>query len=39
MDSYRRSCMTYTDSNTIEELKENTELSILANNGKQAYAK
>lgn len=39
MDSYLRSCMTYTDSNTIEELKENTELSILANNGKQAYAK
>ena len=39
MDSYLRSCMTYTDSNTIEELKENTELSIMANNGKQAYAK
>lgn len=39
MDSYLRSCMTYTDSNTIEELKINTKLVILANNGKMAYAK
>lgn len=38
-DSYLRSCMTYTNSRTIEELKENAEVTILGNNGKSAYAK
>ena len=38
MDSYLRSCMTYTDSSCIEELQE-TEVVILGNNGKIAYAK
>lgn len=38
MDSYLRSCMTYTDSSCIEELQE-SEVVILGNNGKIAYAK
>ena len=38
MDSYLRSCMTYTDSSCIEEL-QNAEVVILGNNGKMAYAK
>ena len=38
MDSYLRSCMTYTDSTTIEELKM-AEVIILGNNGKMAYSK
>lgn len=38
MDSYLRSAMTYTDSRTIEELK-NAEVTILGNNGKNAYMK
>ena len=37
-DSYLRSLMTYTDSKTIEDLK-NAEVVILGNNGKTAYAK
>ena len=38
MDSYLRSCMTYTNSETIEDLKK-AEVHILGNNGKMAYAK
>lgn len=38
MNSYLRSCMTYTDSSTIDELK-NAEVVILGNNGKLAYSK
>lgn len=38
MDAYLRSCMTYTDSGSIEDLK-NAEVTILGNNGKSAYQK
>ena len=38
MDAYLRSCMTYTNSKTIDELKD-AHVIILGNNGKMAYAK
>jgi IMP dehydrogenase/GMP reductase len=38
MDSYLRSCMTYTDSMTIDDL-QHAQVVILGNNGKMAYAK
>lgn len=38
MDSYLRSCMTYTDSFTINDLQR-AEIVILGGNGKMAYAK
>lgn len=39
MQSYLRSCMTYTNSHTIKELRENAQLIILGGSGDAAYRK
>lgn len=39
MQSYLRSCMTYTNSHTIKELRENAQVIILAGSGDAAYRK
>ena len=39
MESYLRSCMTYTNSATIEELKKNAEVVILGGSGDASYRK
>jgi len=39
MQSYLRSCMTYTNSNTIKELRENAQVIILGGSGDAAYRK
>lgn len=39
MQSYLRSCMTYTNSRTIQELRENAQLVILGGSGDTAYRK
>ena len=39
MQSYLRSCMTYTNSHTIKELRENTQVIILGGSGDAAYRK
>ena len=39
MQSYLRSCMTYTNSRTIKELRENAQVIILGGSGDAAYRK
>ena len=39
MQSYLRSCMTYTNSRTIQELRENAQVIILGGSGDVAYRK
>ena len=39
MQSYLRSCMTYTNSHTIKELRENAQVIILGGSGDAAYRK
>ena len=39
MQSYLRSCMTYTNSHTIKELRENAQVIILGGSGDSAYRK
>ena len=39
MDSYLRSCMTYTNSSNIEDLRTNTEMIILGGCGDKVYRK
>ena len=39
MQSYLRSCMTYTNSHTIKELRENAQVIILGGSGDVAYRK
>ena len=39
MQSYLRSCMTYTNSKTIQELRENAQVVILGGSGDLAYRK
>lgn len=39
MQSYLRSCMTYTNSHTIKELRENAQVIILGGSGDDAYRK
>lgn len=39
MQSYLRSCMTYTNSHTIQELRENAQVVILGGSGDAAYRK
>lgn len=39
MQSYLRSCMTYTNSHTINELRENAQVIILGGSGDAAYRK
>jgi len=39
MQSYLRSCMTYTNSHTIKELRENSQVIILGGSGDAAYRK
>ena len=39
MQSYLRSCMTYTNSKTIQELRENSQVVILGGSGDLAYRK
>ena len=39
MQSYLRSCMTYTNSHTIKELRENAQMIILGGSGDAAYRK
>lgn len=39
MQSYLRSCMTYTNSHTIKELRENAQVIILGGSGDTAYRK
>ena len=39
MESYLRSCMTYTNSSTIDELKKNAEVVILGGSGDVSYRK
>jgi len=39
MQSYLRSCMTYTNSHTIQEMQENAQLIILGGSGDSAYRK
>ena len=39
MEAYLRSCMTYTNSHTINELRENAQVIILGGSGDAAYRK
>lgn len=39
MQSYLRSCMTYTNSRTVQELRENSQVIILGGSGDAAYRK
>ena len=39
MQSYLRSCMTYTNSHTIKELRDNAQVIILGGSGDSAYRK
>ena len=39
MEAYLRSCMTYTNSRTINELRENAQVIILGGSGDAAYRK
>lgn len=39
MESYLRSCMTYTNSHNIKELRENSQVIILGGSGDAAYRK
>ena len=39
MEAYLRSCMTYTNSHTIKELRENAQVIILGGSGDAAYRK